>query len=177
MRMISTISASLLVASAAASIGCSSSQGQAASPSASAGCSQISQPLQDAAAFYAPGAAYRARAIEPRYSRQNYTGAITGAEVHVRATPGISQEYLERVLICHARGAGPSASPNDPLRPQGGVADVQVRSSGHSYAVSIFGNGPESSRDIVDRASAMVHGSGGTVEVRELAGTARGARF
>jgi hypothetical protein len=157
----------LFTACGALLAGCAG-QTRAAGAPLSAGCHQITDPAKAATAFYEPGIAFKARPIERNYSRQNWTGDVVGAEVHVRATPGATPEYLQRALVCHAKGTGPAASPNDPLRPAGGISNIQVQSAGYAFVVSVFGNDRQASKDIVARATAMVSGVGGTVDVREL---------
>jgi hypothetical protein len=158
--------ASLAALSLLATAGCAAQPKQVAAP-ASAACHQLPEPLKEASAFYSPGAVAGVRQMEVSYSRQNWSGQVTGAEVLVRATPSTSPEYLQRALICHAFGTGPAATPNDPLRPEGGLAEVRVRSHGHLYSVALLGNGVRASKDIVARASAML-GSGGEVKVRDV---------
>ena len=96
---------------------------------------------------------------------------MVGTEVRVRATPGVTAEYLQRALTCHAMGTHPAASPNDPLRPKGGLAEVNVVSIGHSFAVSLMGNDIAASKDAHARAKAMIEASQSTVTVRDV-GTA-----
>ena len=155
----------------ALSMGCATHNRAAADPPPAAGCHLIPDPLQAAAPFYEPGGAYAQHPLEVSHARQTWRGELVGAEVRIRATPGATSEYLERVLWCHAIGSGPAASPNDPLRPAGGVADVRVRSVGRSFAVMVLGRDAVASKDVAARAHAMVGSEGATLRIADANST------
>ncbi len=100
---------------------------------------------------------FLARAIQPVRTM--------GAVVHVHAQPGMTQQYLERALQCHARG-GQAVNPADPLVLQeGAIRDIDVRSAGGAFAVRIVGDSPAAGRAIFERAESLV---GGSVSVPQL---------
>lgn len=100
---------------------------------------------------------FLARAIQPVRTM--------GATLHVHAQPGMTQQYLERALECHARG-GQAVSPSDPfVIEDGSVRDIDVRSAGGAFTVRIVGDSPAAGRAIFERAEAL---AGGTVSVQQL---------
>ena len=85
---------------------------------------------------------------------------IAGAEVVFRAVPGMTAEWLQRVVDCHlARNAaiGHSAAGSEmahcPLTPRG--AQSQVRSVGDGFAVTIRADDAEASKEILRRAESL----------------------
>ena len=100
---------------------------------------------------------FLARAIQPVRTM--------GATLHVHAQPGMTQQYLERALECHAR-RGQAVSPSDPFVIQdGSVRDIDVRSAGGAFSVRILGDSPAAGRAIFERAETLV---GGAVSVQQL---------
>jgi hypothetical protein len=94
-------------------------------------------------------------------------GPTVGADLYVHATPSTSEEYLERILVCHT-AYGQPAHPNDPFHPvAGSVQAVSVRSSGSAYAVRLVGTDSSSSREILRRARAL--STPGSVSVEQVA--------
>lgn len=81
-----------------------------------------------------------------------------GARIVLRAVPGLTAEWLQRVLECHlARNAslGHDVPEMDycPLVPLG--VTVEVRSAGDGFAVEIRAEGDESIAEVVRRARAL----------------------
>lgn len=100
---------------------------------------------------------FLARAIQPRY--------IAGAELYLDAERGVSQAYLQRVLACHA-AVGSAAHPNDPLRAPD-VRNVQVRTEGARFVVSVSGADRAAGRQIWQKAEALMQ-SQGRVGIQQL---------
>jgi hypothetical protein len=89
-----------------------------------------------------------------------------GAVVTFRAVPGMTAEWLQRVIDCHlARNAALGHSvpemPNCPLVPSG--VEARVTSTGDGFAVAIQSNDQETIREIVARAHRLrgTDGNGG----------------
>ncbi len=90
-----------------------------------------------------------------------------GAEVVFRAVPGLTAEWLQRVVDCHlARNAaiGHEASaaemPLCPLTLRG--AQARVRSVGDGFAVAIRSDDAVASKEILKRAEALQSSAAGT---------------
>lgn len=83
---------------------------------------------------------------------------MKGAVVTFRAVPGLTAEWLQRVIDCHL---GRNASlghvvpemPNCPLVPNG--ARARVSSTGSGFAVEIRSDTPAVAREILDRAQRL----------------------
>lgn len=159
--------AALIVATVAAmAAGCAANQQQRGPQVAYANCAGLGAD-DTVAQLYSPGKITKiepiqrtellARAIQRKY--------VVGANMYVPAEPGMTPEYLERVLTCHAvSGAG--AHPNDPLHTLG-VADVDVESAGPTLRVAITGVNRAAGKEIFQRARAL-HGQQGEVSVQQL---------
>lgn len=85
---------------------------------------------------------------------------VAGAEVVFKAVPGMTAEWLQRVVDCHlARNAaiGHEAAaaemPYCPLTLRG--AQARVRSVGDGFAVAIRGDDAETSKEILKRAESL----------------------
>jgi hypothetical protein len=96
---------------------------------------------------------------ETRAGKQQQTNLV-GAEVVFRAVPGLTAEWLQRVVNCHiARNAalGPAVAsadmPHCPLAVDG--AKASVSSVGNGFAVTIRADSAESAKEIVRRAQAL----------------------
>jgi hypothetical protein len=104
-----------------------------------------------------PGATYGARAIsETRViARAHQPQVVVGAEVALPAPEGVTKEYLQRVLTCHA-DTGVAAHAADPFHPaSGSVRDIAIRSSGAALAIQIRGTNADANREILSRAQAL----------------------
>lgn len=145
---------SVLVA-AFALAGCSTATPQ--TQVASAGCEGAGDVHRVAQDHLAPGKVravsqvketeFRARALTPERT--------VGADIYVHAQPGVTAEYLERALSCHA-SSGTAVGDNDPLLPgTGAVAQVKVRSAQGGFAVRAVGSSPEAAQQIWSRAKSF----------------------
>ena len=150
-------------------IGCTASAPQGQTMTAAAGCASLGDARSTLSSFYEPGQVYaaekvertefRARAIQPTRT--------AGAELRAHAAPGVTAEYLERALTCHAVSGAPQ-HPSDPLHPSSGrIADVDVRSSGTGFVVSVIGDSPDAGNEIWQRARAF--SAPGAVTVEQVA--------
>lgn len=88
---------------------------------------------------------------------------MVGAVVTFRAVPGMTAEWLQRVVDCHlARNASLGhvvpEMPNCPLVPSGAIATVA--STGNGFAVSIRSNHPATAKEILSRAPRLVTSAG-----------------
>lgn len=86
-----------------------------------------------------------------------------GAVVTFRAVPGLTPEWLQRLIDCHlarnaSRGHVVPEMPNCPLVPKGAAATV--RSTGDGFAVSISSSDDATAREILARAERL-HGTRG----------------
>lgn len=86
---------------------------------------------------------------------------LTGAEVTFRAVPGMTAEWLQRLVDCHmARNAAigheaaSSEMPDCPLTIRG--AQATVRSLGDGFAVAIRANEEAAAREILRRAQSSM---------------------
>ena len=81
-----------------------------------------------------------------------------GATVTFRAVPGLTAEWLQRLVDCHlarnaALGHDVPEMPNCPLVPRGVVA--HARSTGAGFAVDIESDDPATAREILARARRL----------------------
>lgn len=81
-----------------------------------------------------------------------------GAVVTYRAVPGMTAEWLKRLLDCHlARNASLGhvvpEMPNCPLVPNG--AQARVNSTGDGFSVAISSSNPVTAREILSRAERL----------------------
>ena len=110
--------------------------------------------------------------VEPhREGGAKLTPRLIGAVVQVRATPGLTAEWLGRVLQCDAARQAPSAAcgPSGcPLTPAGASADVTSTRSG--FAVALRARDPELAREIEHRARGFARpaqpSAGGAASMR-----------
>jgi deferrochelatase/peroxidase EfeB len=148
----------LALAFALSAFGCANSATPAASPSASLACTQLpAESNQLLTNVLTPGATYGAQALTERrvIARAHQPTVVVGAEVHMPAPQGVTKEYLERVLTCHAT-TGVAAHNADPFHPSNGsVQDIAVKSSGGALAIQIRGNDRASSQEILNRAKSL----------------------
>lgn len=83
---------------------------------------------------------------------------LAGAVVTVRAVPGLTAEWLQRIVDCHlARNASLGQfvpeMPNCPLVPKG--VEAKVISAGNGFAVSIRSNDVETAKEILARSQRL----------------------
>jgi hypothetical protein len=142
-----------LIVGAALSTGCAQ-QSRPAPETARMGCDPATQ--GDGAKSLAPGKVVAVSPVKEKVflARALQFERTVGADLYVRAEPGMSAEYLERALTCHAQGAEPVHS-NDPLHPGTGVVHVKVESANGGFAVRATGSTDEAGRAIWKRAEAL----------------------
>lgn len=139
---------------------------------ASAGCTDLADGQRVLNHLYQPGSVHAAKPIERKQfiARAIQPKHTVGAKLYVHAPEGVTKEYMERALTCHATG-GASAHPNDPLHPSvGSVVDVDVTSAGSSFAVHVVGDGPQAGKEIWSRARALQQSSVSVEQVASLEG-------
>lgn len=83
---------------------------------------------------------------------------VVGAIVTFRAVPGLTTEWLQRVVDCHlarnaALGHVVPETPDCPLVPEGVTA--RVSSTGTGFAVAIRGSSETSAREVLERAQRL----------------------
>lgn len=100
--------------------------------------------------------------VEPLTERTGTSKApsqrTAGAVVTFRAVPGMTAEWLQRVVDCHlARNASLGHAvpemPNCPLVPNG--AQARVTSTGNGFAVAIRSDDTATAREILSRAERL----------------------
>ena len=164
---------SVLVACGLLLAGCNASSQQAPRAVASAsGCEDVAQGNEMLARFYEPGAVVGAEPIKERTFKARAIQPVQtmGAQLHVRAEPGMTAPYLERVLACHV-ASGKAMHPNDPLKAGDGmIASLGVSERSRGFAVNVVAATPEAGREIWRRAEAFAR-TGGSVDVEQLAST------
>ena len=87
---------------------------------------------------------------------------VTGATVTFRALPGMTQEWLQRVVDCHiarsnSMGGDMPEMAYCPLMVKG--ASATVNSTGNGFAVTVQSTDPASAQEIVRRAQALKSGA------------------
>jgi len=79
-----------------------------------------------------------------------------GALITVRARPGMTAEWLQRVVDCHLAHTATldvADMPNCPLVPRGAVA--RVTSTGNGFAFAVRSDNADTAREILDRAQRL----------------------
>ena len=95
-------------------------------------------------------------------SGKSSSSKLAGGTVVLRAVPGLTKEYLQRVVDCHlARNASMGFAMPEmafcPLAVQG--ARATVVSSGAGFGVEIRADGPDAASEVLKRARALVPGT------------------
>jgi hypothetical protein len=122
-------------------------------------CSGISEEDRDISPFYhREDIESVSPLIEEFGSGKGIAKKDVGATIVFRAVPGLTAEWLQRVVDCHlARGASMGHSMPEmsycPLVPKG--AKAKVESAGNGFAVKISGNDPATIAEIKKRAEAL----------------------
>ena len=112
------------------------------------------------------GEKHKARALQVRYTE--------GAEVTLPAPAGMSGEYIQRVLSCHAASGAAPAHPNDLVH--GATASVKVESAGPGYRIAVRASNADEGEQIWEKAQALTQ-SGGAVEVEQVSAATPAARY
>jgi hypothetical protein len=94
------------------------------------------------------------RALRPRGAKPIERGA-RGAEVFVRAEPGLTARYVHRLAACHIAlyEASVASSGEDPLAVEG--AEIRVRERGAGFVLQISADRRSAASAIIERASAL----------------------
>jgi len=131
------------------------------------------QALRDAEAQACAGISDDDRDISPFYHREDITGVqpayqhitgkqardeAVGAVVTFRAVPGLTVEWMQRIVECHvarnnALGNDTPEMPYCPLVPKGITA--KVSSTGDGFAVTIESQNPNTAKEVLRRAQAL----------------------
>jgi len=140
-----------LLAGSALLLGACATQSPPEAQTARLGCEQLGE--NAGADYLAPG---RLHAVSPVTESEFVARAIQpqrtiGADLYVRAEPGLTSEYLERSLSCRAQ----QNAVDDVLHPSTGVARVSVSSADAGFQVRVLGSTPEAGREIWQRAEAL----------------------
>jgi len=120
-------------------------------------CRGMSAPERSASALTRPDDVRSVQEIKPvtPASEAESPAQRWGARLMLRAQPGVTAEWLQRIAECHlatlaAQGGGDARSPLDVKG-----ASVVVRSVGDGFAVDVTAGDPASGKDILTRALAL----------------------
>jgi hypothetical protein len=93
-------------------------------------------------------------AVDP--SKGGANEQLHGAVVTVAAEPGVTAEWLDRVLECHSAGAtlGQTADDGDPFFLPDAVVDINVQPAKDGFAIQVSTNLPRDAQRILDRATS-----------------------
>ncbi|HEX9578577.1 MAG TPA: hypothetical protein VF993_12550 [Myxococcales bacterium] len=102
--------------------------------------------------------------VEPVYARvqskSSMSKRLLGAELHPRALPGMTAEWLEPILHCHAAiRVLETGRPDDPRAPfwiSGGWVQIYVRPETGGFQVDLHGESPAEAQRILERAQALL---------------------
>jgi hypothetical protein len=120
-----------------------------------AACAEVPEADRDQGPF-----AHRDRivAVEELQEKANTKVAPhpVGAAVYVRATPGMTQQWLDRIIECHvahraAAGLAPDA--DSPFVPD---AQISVSSRAGSFRVAITSNDVDTARTVIAKAERLI---------------------
>jgi hypothetical protein len=139
-----------------------------------ASCSSLEGSQETLAELYKPGTIYRADPIEETvfHARASTPVYVMGASLKVRAEPGMSAPYMQRVLACHAASGG-AVHPNDPLFPKSGtLAKLSVEESKFGFAINVVGDSRKTGEEILKRAETLT-GQGANVDVQQVSNLSR----
>lgn len=95
---------------------------------------------------------------EKKVDGKRTSDSTTGVIVTFRAVPGLTAEWLKRVIDCHiarneAVGNAEPLMPNCPLMPKGVTASVA--SAGSGFEVTVRSSDPEAAKEIVARGNRL----------------------
>lgn len=89
-------------------------------------------------------------------SKSDVQDQLQGATVIVAAQPGMTAEWLDRVLECHsaAETLGQTADTRDPFYLPDAVVDITVQPAKDGFAINVSAGTPSNAQRILDRATA-----------------------
>jgi hypothetical protein len=128
-------------------------------------CSGISAEDRDVSPFMHPADIRSVSPLEEEVKTGKVVSKrVAGAEVVFQAVPGMTAEWLQRVVNCHAarnsaigHEAAAAEMPYCPLTLRG--TQASVRSVGDGFAVAIRADDPETSKEILKRAESLRSGA------------------
>jgi hypothetical protein len=104
--------------------------------------------------------------VEPLYSgstdaQSGSETRLSGAIIRIRATQGVSPEWLDRALECHGAKRLPRQIPdgtlaNDPFWLPGRMVDIRTEPARDSFKVAVRGESTEDAQEILIRANAYL---------------------
>ena len=155
--------AATLVAIAAAGCGSSDTNSQAKTPAdhanyiATTRCSGVNQGQPIASLL----SGQTVMGVRPLYgatvtSKSDTREQLRGAVVTVASEPGVTAEWLDRVLECHSADAtlGQTVDDGDPFFLPGAVVDITVQPSKDGFDIQVATNSPRDAQRILDRATS-----------------------
>jgi hypothetical protein len=99
--------------------------------------------------------------VRPLYSGKDPSKGDANEELHgaivtVAAEPGVTPEWLNRMLECHSAAAtlGQLTDETDPFFLPGAVVDITVQPAKDGFAINVSTNSPQDGQRILDRAKA-----------------------
>jgi hypothetical protein len=112
-------------------------------------------------------------AVRPLYaatvpSKSDAQDQLHGAIVTVTAQPGMTAEWLDRVLECHSADEtlGRTADRRDPFYLPDAVVDITVKSAKDGFAIDVSTFSPGDGQRILDRANAWAPSRAPAVSLR-----------
>jgi hypothetical protein len=91
-------------------------------------------------------------------SKSDVQDTLQGATVTVAAQPGMTAEWLDRVLECHsaAETLGQTAGYRDPFYLPDAVVEIMVQPARDGFAINVSTASQSNAQRILDRATAWV---------------------
>jgi len=98
--------------------------------------------------------------VEPLYAGAPET-RLYGAVIHIRASQGVTPEWLGRALECHGakrllRHTPEETIANDPFWLPGRMVDIRTEPAQDSYKVAVRGESTDDAQEILIRANAYL---------------------
>jgi len=102
--------------------------------------------------------------VEPLYADDTKSGSDTrlyGAVIRIRASQGVTPEWLDRALECHGakkllRHTPEGTIASDPFWLPGRMVDIQTEPAQDSYKVAVRGESTDDAQEILIRANAYL---------------------
>lgn len=91
-------------------------------------------------------------------SKSGEQARLRGALITVNALPGVTAEWLDRELECHAASLAlgqAKSTPDDPFWLPGSAVDIDVRPAKDGFLIGVAGFSSADARQILDRAQAF----------------------